>query len=106
MTSKVILQNIDIKLNHLNYIYLNIHDNQAIQYFITETFQTQFQNLKPCDFSVIHLNIRPIYANGSLFCSYLETLISKFDLICLSETWNNNSPSYIGFHSSRPEGTL
>ena len=111
MSSNVILENIDIELNHFNNIYPDIHANQAIQYFSTETFQTQFPNLKPCDLSVIHLNIRSIHANGSVFCSYLETLKSKFDLICLSETWNNNSPiidhffpSYIGFHSSRPEG--
>ena len=112
MSSNVILENIDIELNHFNNIYPDIHANQAIQYFSTETFQTQFPNLKPCDLSVIHLNIRSIHANGSVFCSYLETLKSKFDVICLSETWNNNLPtidhffpSYIGFHSSRPEGT-
>ena len=110
MSSSVILEDIDIELNHFNNIYPDIHANQAIQYFTTETFQTQFPNLKPCDLSIIHLNIRSIYANGSVFCSYLETLKSKFDVICLSETWNKNSPridtffpSCIGFHSSRPE---
>ena len=67
MTSNVIIKNYDIELNHLNNIYPDIHDNQSIQYFITETFQTQFQNLKSCDLSVIHLNIWSIYANGNVF---------------------------------------
>ena len=74
MSSKEILENIDIELNHFNKIYPDIHANQAIQYFSTETFQTQFPNLKPCDLSAIHLNIRSIHANGSEFCSHLETL--------------------------------
>ena len=40
MTSKVILKNIDIEQDHMNIIYPDIHDNQTIQYFTTETFQT------------------------------------------------------------------
>ena len=47
----------------------------------------------------------------AFYCSYLETLKSKFDVTCLSETRKGNSPTidnffptYIGFHSSRPEG--
>ena len=68
MNSNVILENIDIELNHLNNIYPDNYDNQAIQYFTTHTSQTQFQNCKPCDLSAIHLNIRSIYANESIFC--------------------------------------
>ena len=39
------------------------------------------------DFSVIHVNIRSISANGDALSVYLSTLNRELDVICLSETW-------------------
>ena len=60
------------------------------------------------------MNIRSIAINGDEFHSYLENLNVCFDVLCLSETWSNESnlsfnhffPNYRSFYSNRPLNKL
>ena len=81
-------------------------------YYNVETFNSEFTELNQTDLSIINLNIRYLVANRDDFYSYISTLNLNFDVICLSETWINESnlsdnhlfPLYNSGHSSRPPG--
>ena len=100
---------IDIDLNYFDNLYNGLHDNQ--QYFNSDLFNNKFHNDVPNlsnNLSIMHVNIRSISANGDELVAYLETLILKFDIICLTETWLNDDnfidnifTGYIGYHSMR-----
>ena len=113
MSSNPILQSIDAEINHFNNAFPDVFNNDNLnQYFTVETFNNQFNHLSKTDLSILHLNIRSLAANGDDFISYIETLNVKFDIICLSETWLNDSniidnhffPLYNSYHSFRPAG--
>ena len=79
---------IDIDLNYFDNLYNGLHDNQ--QYFNSDLFNNKFHNdvsNLSNNLSIMHVNIRSISANGDELVAYLETLILKFDIICLTETW-------------------
>ena len=103
----------DAEINHFNNTFPDVFNNDNLsQYFTVKTFNNQFNDLNKIDLSILHLNIRSLAANGDDFISYIETLDVKFDIICLSETWLNDSnvidnhffPLYNSYHSFRPAG--
>ena len=100
--------NIDADINHFEQLYPSIGDNNFDQYYDSGKFNSVFSVNGTRDFSVIHVNIRSISANGDALSVYLSTLNREFDVICLSETWvrelefiDDFFPNYTSFHSTR-----
>ena len=105
MSDDNIFDDIDPEINHFNRVFPDLNDNQLNQYFTSSTFNNSFNN---SSFSLIHVNIRSVNANGDAFVTYLSTLKLKFSVICLTETWSNEHnflddifDSYKGFHAFR-----
>ena len=105
MSDDNIFDDLDPEINHFNRAFPDLNDNQLNQYFTSSTFNNSFND---SSFSLIHVNIRSINANGDAFISYLSTLKLKFSVICLTETWSNDHnfldnifDSYKGFHAFR-----
>ena len=87
MPSVINVENdIDADINHFDQIYPSLQNSRRNQYYNTETFNELVSDLNERDFSVIHLNINSIRANGDCLLSFLSTLNLKFDIICLTET--------------------
>ena len=105
---------IDIDLNFFDNLYDGLQDGQSQQYFNSDLFNSKFNNnvhKLGNNLSIMHVNIRSISANGDELIAYLETLIFKFDIICLTETWLNKDnfvddifTGYVGYHSMRQNG--
>ena len=114
MTNNQIFDDIDAELNHFNALYPNTFDDSSCQYYSNDNFNLNFQNIVPTDFKIIHINIRSIAAHGEELGGYLKTLNARFDVICISETWANNSslsfnhyfPSYKCFNSNRSSSSF
>ena len=112
MSDFSIFDDIDPEINHLNRAFPDLADgNEQNNYFTSSTFNNSFNSVNFNSFSLIHINIRSINANGDSFVSYLSTLKLKFSVICLTETWSNEQnlldnifPSYKGFHTFRSIG--
>ena len=68
-------------------MYSRIGVNNSDQYYDNGKFNSVLSLNGTKDFSVIHVNIRYISANGDALSVYLSTLNREFDVICLSETW-------------------
>ena len=100
-------------MNHFNVLYPNTFDDTSSQYYNSNNFNLAFPDIAPTDFKVIHINIRSIAAHGDELDGYLKTLNIRFDAICISETWINDSslsfhhyfPSYKSFSSNRPSSS-
>ena len=104
-----IFDEIDADLNHFEQLYPELCRNRD-QYYDNERFNTIFgvNDSSVNDFSVIHVNIRSLNANGNDLNVYLSLLNLKFDVVCLSETWvkegecvDNFFPNHYCFYSSR-----
>ena len=97
-------------MNHFNVLYPNTFDDTSSQYYNSNNFNLAFPDIAPTDFKVIHINIRSIAAHGEELDGYLNI---RFDAICISETWINDSslsfhhyfPSYKSFSSNRPSSS-
>ena len=83
--------NNDVDLNHFNGLYPSLQTSRENQYFDSDKFNSVFCSDGAKDFSILHLNIRSIRANGDALILYLSSLNSKFDVICLTETWAHNT---------------
>ena len=79
-------RDIDADINHFDQIYPSLQNSRINQYYDTESFNGLVSNFNQRDFSVMHLNINSIKANGDSLLSFLSTLNHKFDIICLTET--------------------
>ena len=114
MSDFSIFDDIDPEINHLNRAFPDLADgNEQNNYFTSSTFNNSFNSVNFNSFSLIHINIRSINANGDSFVSYLSTLKLKFSVICLTETWSDEQnlldnifPSCKGFHTFRSIGRL
>ena len=112
MSTTPILEDIDVEINHFNNAFSDVLDNQNCLYNNRESFNGDFNELNQSDLSRIQSNVRSLAANGDDFYSCVITLSLNFDVICLSETWINESnlsdnhlfPLYNSYHSSRPAG--
>ena len=86
MSDDNIFDDIDQEINHFNRAFPVLNDNQLNQYFTSSTLNNSFNN---SSFSLIHVNIRSINANGDAFMLYLSTSKLTFSVIHLTETWSN-----------------
>ena len=105
------LQDLDVDLNHFSELFPNYDDDSYNYYYTIDGFNEKFHTQNHSDFSLIHVNIRSLSKNGDSLVSLLNSLTVTFDVICLTETWDQNStvlnsyfPEYQGFHCSRPVG--
>ena len=49
------------------------------------------QSIAPCNFSVVHINIKCVPKDIDNFSKYIDSLVCKFIFIGMSETWFNDS---------------
>ena len=105
------LQNLDVDLNHFSELFPNYDDDSHNYYYSIDSFNENFYNLNNSDFSLMHVNIRSLSKNGDSLVAFLSTLTINFDVICLTETWGQNStvlnsyfPDYQGYHCCRSVG--
>ena len=77
---------IDADINHFDQIYRSLQNSRINQYYDTESFNGLVSNFNQRDFSVMHLNIKSIKANGDSLLSFVSTLNYKFDIVCVTET--------------------
>ena len=101
--------NIDIDSNFLNDNYLGLdHGQTNDSFFDSEKFNRIYTGNHESDLKIIHLNIRSLPRNGDAFIAYLALLKHRFDIICFTETWLNESrivenlfPDYVQYNSMR-----
>ena len=60
-------------------------------YLSPSEIDKNFQNFSKESFSVLHLNIRSMNKNFEAFQDFYKSLNTKFSIICLTETWANDS---------------
>ena len=60
-------------------------------YLSPNEIDKNFQNFSKESFSVLHLNIRSMNKNFEAFQDFYKSLNTKFSIICLTETWANDS---------------
>ena len=78
-------------------------------YLSPNEIDKNFQNFSKESFSVLHLNIRSMNKNFEAFQDFYKSLNTKFSIICLTETWANDSnqnssfqlEGYISVHQIR-----
>ena len=81
-----ILNDIDVDINHFNEIYPCLaHDDQSNYYDITK-FNTDCV-AGESDFTLMHWNARSLFPKIDELTTLLSSLCSKFNAICISETW-------------------
>ena len=60
-------------------------------YLSPSEIDKNFKNFSTESFSVLHLNIRSMNKNFEAFQDFYKSLNTKFSIICLTETWANDS---------------
>ena len=99
---------IDPDLNFFTHINSDIF--QSSKYYTEDSFNDLIMAKLQCDeyFAMIHLNIRSSAANLDNFINYLECLNTEFAIICLTETWLNETnydlyeiPNYVHIGKQR-----
>lgn len=73
-----------------NYYNKIIHHVDNCDYYDEETFKRLTQTYKDTNFSILHLNIRSILNKHDDLVAYLDSLVYKFSVIGLTETWLKN----------------
>ena len=98
------------KFNHLNLINSveNVNENAETQatncdYYDPEEFKKLTQTLHTNNFSILHTNIRSLNANHNKLISMLSTHAHVFDVVSLTETWDQKSKRH-GFVAGSIEG--
>ena len=76
-------QNPDVNFNNISSLESN--------YLSSSEIDKNFQNFSKESFSVLHLNIRSMNKNFEDFQDFYKSLNTKFSIICLTETWANDS---------------
>ena len=98
---------IDADLNHFQTLYPDLYNENQSQYYDLDKFNSiNFQS--NTDLAIIHINARSICSNFDQFCALFTILKHKFDIICISETWLDESlcnlynfEDYHAYHSHR-----
>ena len=80
----------DSNLNPDVNFYNNISSLES-HYLSPSEIDKNFQNFCKESFSVLYLNIRSINENFEAFQDFYKSLNTKFSIICLTETWANDS---------------
>ena len=98
---------IDADLNHFMNIYPDLFNEDRSHYYDIDKFNS-LECDPSFDLSVIHVNARSMSANFDQFYALFDLLRLKFDIICVSETWLDESvghlfnfEGYNAFHSHR-----
>ena len=109
MNNEDFFDNIDADLNHYNELYPDLNNENKSNYYTSNAFNELSINRN--DFSIFHHNIRSLNKNYDQINGLLSTLKLKFDILCFSESWLNDSnqhqihfENFNSFHSLRPEG--
>ena len=71
-------------------VTLNISSLES-NYSSPSEIDKNFKNFSTESFSVLHLNIRSMNKNFEAFQDFYKSLNTKFSIICLTETWANDS---------------
>ena len=61
------------------------------QYFLPEELTNELKSDKPHSFSVLHVNVRSLSKHFDKLKLFLSQINYQFKIICLSETWANDS---------------
>jgi len=91
---------IELHNNDLMDFLIRVRKDEIFQklnfdYYDDESFNTMVRNdSKLIDMSAFHLNIRNLSSHSRRLCQYLRILSFSFDVIFLSEIWNNNIDFY------------
>jgi hypothetical protein len=65
--------------------------NQDSNYYLEDEFNAMISNTSlATNFSLIHINARSLVKNLNQLLLYLESLVHKFTIIAVSETWGND----------------
>ena len=82
-------------LNHSNQNpdvnFYNDISSLEIYYLLPSQIDKNFQNFSKESISVLHLNIWIMKKNFEAFRDFYKSLNTKFSIICLTETWGNDS---------------
>ena len=82
-------------LNHSNQNpdvnFYNQISSSKTNYLSPSEIDENFQNFSKESFSVLYLNIRSMNKNFEAFQQFYKSLNTKFSIICLTETWENDS---------------
>ena len=82
-------------LNHSNQNpndnFCNEISSSKTNYLSPSEIDENFQNFSKESFSVLHPNIRSMNKNFEVFQDFYKSLNTKFSIICLIETWANDS---------------
>ena len=76
--------------------YLSDEINVNCDYYTNDEFSSKVSTIY--GFSVIHFNCRSIKANFNNLQDYLLSLVRKFDIIALTETWLNETDNVNDFY--------
>ena len=75
-------------MNHIPDIFEN-SDTSNCNYVIPESFQNEYSHILKDNLSIISLNIRSFSKNRLYFSGLLTNCDHDFDIIVLTETWEN-----------------
>ena len=102
-----IFSEIDADINHFQDIYPDLFNENSSKYYDINSFNSIDFNSNH-DLAIIHINARSLNANFDQFYALFDILKIKFDVICVSESWLDESISnlfniegYNAFHSHR-----
>ena len=73
-------------MNHFQQLYPHLNNSRIDQYYDCNEFNHTFIGDVVNDFSIWHVNIRSLNANGGSLVVYLSSFNREFDVACLTET--------------------
>ena len=81
----------DIGRIRINEIFSNQNIDDISKYFNVSSYNNSFPDNNDSSLNVIHFNIRNLLSNKDELEAIISTMKRKPDVICLSETWLDNS---------------
>ena len=78
---------IDAELNNLGELYPDFVSDSASSYYDIDKFNSVLGSGSPHNVSLVHYNVRSLLPKIDVLLSELSLLETKFDVICISETW-------------------
>ena len=103
-----VFENIDADVNHLDNLFPDLNSNEESNYYDSNKFNKEISKNED-SFSVFNHNIRSITANLDALNAFLSIIKMKFDVLCFTESWLNDSTrnlihlnNYYSLHSLRP----
>ena len=101
---------IDLDYNYLEQLYPNLFSDDFGGYFTYDLFNSD-KSITNCDLGILSYNIRSLYNKIDVFSAVLSQLQSRFDIICVCETWLTGDTKelvplvgYVDHHVVRSDG--